>query len=486
MSDRKASTFFKGISVQAIVTVVMGLLEMVLFSVFSRLLSKEDFGYFAALIGVVAICQSISEAGLGASIIQKKDASKKFVSTAFTLSFGMGLICAIILFLLAPKIAILVSDETLTVPLRIMSVSLVLNSLISVGNAQLYRELKFKRVGLLRCISYILAGTIGVFLALKGFGLYAIVTYTVCDSLILVILLYLTSVKVPKCCIGKEESKGIISFGGWLTLGVILNNITRQMDKIFTSRLISVEALGSYNRPAGFVSSLTSKITGMFDTVLFPMLSDLQNQRERVISVFYRSISLLNSISAVLSAIFFFNAELIITIFFGEEWLELAPIMKIVSISVLFNVDGQLVDCFFRSMNFVKTGFFVRLLGAIITLLCIFIGAKRGITGLAIGLVISNVSLILIKIIILTFKLEASLKTVIHSWLLAWKPVVILILIGCISFFFEPSIIKHIILAVVFAFVIIMEFGFFPKMVSEAYEDIVYPQVQSIKNRFRR
>lgn len=484
--EQKANTFFRGVSVQAVVTVVMGLLEMVLFSLFSRLLSKEDFGYFAALIGVVAICQSISEAGLGSSIIQKKDASKRFVSTAFTLSFGIGLICAILLFLLAPKVAILVSDETLTIPLRIMSISLVLNSLISVGNAQLYRELKFKQVGLLRCISYTLAGTIGVFLAYKGFGLYAIVTYTVCDSLILVMLLYLTSVKIPKFCIGKEESKGIISFGGWLTLGVILNNITRQMDKIFTSRLISVEALGSYNRPAGFVTSLTSKITGMFDTVLFPMLSDLQNQRERVLSVFYRSVSLLNSISAVLSAIFFFNAELIITIFFGEEWLDLAPIMRIVSISVLFNVDGQLVDCFFRSMNFVKTGFFVRLLGAIVTLLCIFFGAKRGITGLAVGLVISNVSLILIKIIILTFKLDASLKTVAHSWLLAWKPVAILILIGSLSLFFEPSILKSIVLAVLFALVIIIEFGFFPKMVSEAYEDMVYPQVQSIINRFRR
>ena len=483
MTEPRTNTFFKGLSVQTIVTIVMGMMEMVLFALFSRLLSKSDFGYFAAMMGVIAICRSVADAGLGSAIIQKKDATDRFVSTAFTLSISIGVAFSVLVFFLAPVLARLVADDYLSMPLRIMSASFVLNSFISVGYAQLYRQLKFKRVGLIRCISYLMAGIVGIVLALKGFGLYSIVAYTLLESLFAVIILYSTSVRIPKIEFSRSDSKGIIHFGGWLTLSVILNNITHQMDKVVTSKLISVEALGSYNRPAGFVSNLTSRITGIFDNVLFPMLSDLQDQKERVIGIFYKSVSLLNSISAVLSVVFFFNAELIITVFFGQKWMDLVPIMRIVSISVLFNVDGQLVDCFFRSLNYVKTGFFIRLIAAIVTLAAIVIGAQFGIKGLAVGLVVSNVAIILIKIITLTVKVHANLRQVCVAWLKAWKPVLPLLLVGIVSLFVENSLVKYISVAVVFSVIIFVEFALVPKMVSDAYTQIVYPQVLSIKNK---
>ena len=71
MEDKK-TTFFKGVSIQTIITALMGVLEILVFAIMSRLLSKEDFGYFAALTGIMTICTSITEAGHGASIIQKK------------------------------------------------------------------------------------------------------------------------------------------------------------------------------------------------------------------------------------------------------------------------------------------------------------------------------------------------------------------------------------------------------------------------------
>lgn len=485
MSEAKTIAFFKGLSVQTVVTFILGAMEMVLFALFSRLLTKTDFGYFAAMMGVIAICQSISEAGLGSSIIQKKDASEEFISTAFTLSLSMGILFSVFVFFLSPFIARLVADDYLTIPLRIMSASFVLNSLISIGNAQLYRQLRFKRVGVIRCLAFFFAGLVGILLAIRGFGLYAIVAYVLLESVFAILLLYSTSVRIPKLYLSYSDSKGIINFGGWLTLGVVLNNITRQLDKIFTSRLLSVEALGSYNRPASFVSNLTSRITGIFDNVLFPLLSDLQDQRLRVLEVFYKSISLLNSVSAVLSAVFFFNAELIITVFFGKNWLDLVPIMRIVSISVLFNVDGQLVDCFFRSLNFVKTGFYLRLMGAIITLASIIAGAQFGILGLAVGLVVSNVTMIIIKVLSLSVKVGANLFVVSRAWLSAWKPVLPLIAFGCFSLLIKGSLLFSILVAIVFASIIVLEFLFFPNMVSEVYQSVVYPQLVTFINKQR-
>lgn len=486
--SNKTSTFFKGMSVQTLITIVMGVLEIVVFAIMSRLLSKSDFGYFAALMGMVAVFQSLSEAGLGSAIVQKKGDNTKHVSTAFTLSCLLGLIGTCVVFVLAPLLATLIADDTLTLPLRIMSFTIFLNALISVGNAQLYKSLKFKKVGIIQSISYLLSSGIGIIMAFNGCGLLSIVTYTVLNSLFIFLILYLTTVKVPKIGMYKSETKGIVSFGGWLTMGVILNNLTQQLDKLLMSKWLSVEALGAYNRPAGFTNTISTKINGIFDTVLFPMLSELQDNKDAVIRTFYKAVGLLNSFSIILASIFFFHAELIIQIFFGQQWLELVPIMRVVSISIVFNINGRLVDCFFRSLNFVKTGFYLRMLGVFVTFLALYVGSKFNVMGVAIGLVMANVIMILVKMTTLCLKINGGLISMFTYWVKAWKPILLLSSIGTVYIAIIPNhgFIVNIIFAVIYAIIMAIEFVFYPRLVSDEYVATVYPMVMKLYTKFRK
>lgn len=483
METSRTSLLFNGISVQTIVTITMGILEVVYFAIMSRLLSKDDFGYFAAITGVMAICMSLSEAGLGSAIIQKKDASYKHISTAFSLSLILGLACSIIVFSVSPWIANIVADEAITTPLRLMSSTIFLHSLISVGNAILYRNLNFKQIGINSIIAFTTSCCIAIVLANFGYGLYSIVAANILNSIFIAILLYCFSVKIPKLTIFREDVSGIVSYGGWLTIGVIINNISHQMDKLVLSKWMSVEALGAYNRPAGFVSSINTKIHSIFDTVLFPMLSDIQDDTERITKVFYRAVSLLNSLSVILATIFFFNAELIVTIFFGTSWLDIVPIMQIGAIGAIFSIDHRLVDCFFRSLNFVKTGTKLRLLGVGLTLTSLYIGAQHGIVGVAWGILITNLTLVLIKMITLAVKVKANIVSMFITWILAWKSAIIPVIVGCIYMSQPHSIISNIVFALIFGITIAIEFAFFPQLVGQEYQSSVYPYVEKIKNK---
>ena len=484
-NDNKTKTLFKGMSVQTLVTIVMGVLEITYFAIMSRLLTKSDFGYFAAIGGVMAICMSLSDAGLGSAVIQKKDASEKHVSTAFSLSCIMGGLFSALLFLLSPNIANLIADDTLTLPLRVMSSTIFMHSLISVGNALLYRKLNFKRIGINSVCAYFLSSCIGIILACNGFGLMSIVFANILHSVFILIFLFGFCVKFPRWGIYKEETRGIVSFGGWLTIGVVLNNISHQLDKLVLSKWLSVEALGAYNRPAGFVSTVSSKINGIFDTVLFPMLADMQDNKGKVKTVFLRAVSLLNSFSVILAITFLFNAELIVSIFFGKEWFYIIPIMQIVSLSVIFNIDGRLVDCFFRSLNYVKTGTELRFLGAILTLVCLYIGAQHGITGVAWGLFISNVSLIIIKMIVLCLKIKTSLLEMLKCWLIAWKPAIIPGLVGIIYLNLPHNTLTNLMFAAIYGIIIVAEFVFVPKMVGSEYRSTVYPMIAKFIDRIK-
>lgn len=479
----KTTQFFKGISTQTIITLVMGVMEVVVFAIISRLLSKTDFGYYAAISGIIAIFMSISEAGLGSAIIQKKNASGEFISTAFSWSMIIGLFVTMLVFTLAPTLATLIADDTLTIPLRMMAITILFHSIISVGNGILYRKLSFKTVGLISIISYFTASVVSIIMAAKGMGLIAVVALPIVNSVVYILLLAFC-VKFPKLFIRRQETKEIISYGGWLTLGVIVNNLTHQLDKLLLPKWMSVATLGAYNRPAGFVSSISNKINSIFDTVLFPMLSDLQQDASRVKNILLKSVSLLNCFSVILAAIFFFNAHLIISIFFGVQWLDMVPVLQIISLSVIFNVNGRLVDCFFRSLAFVKIGFFLRVTSAIVTFTCIYIGSKFGVSGVALSIVIANVINILTKVVVLAIKTRVSVVDVFRKMVVSWKVVLPILIIG-VPFLMIGSHtwLINIIFALIFAVVVIAEFTFYPQFVGSEYVTTAYPMVEKIKNK---
>ena len=481
------SKFFKGVSVQSAITITIGLMELIVFSLMSRLLSKSDFGYFAALSGITTICTSITEAGLGSAIIQKKDASISFIQTAFSLSWIFGGLGSIILFVFAPSIAGMIADLHLTLPLRVMSINIFLACIASVGKSILVRNLKFKIYGTYEIIAYASSSFIGIVLAFLDFGLYALVSISICNLILLNIMLYFRQIKLPKMRVVKKEIKDIMSFGGWLTLSVVVNNITQQMDRLFLSKWLSVSILGSYNRPAGFVSTITGKINGIFDMVLFPMLSKIQDDPLKIKNVFTQALRLLNSFSAVLFAIFFFNAELIITVFFGKNWLELTPILRIISVYIIFNIDNRLVDCFFRSLGYVDIGFYIRVVSAILTFSSLYIGAKYGLYGVAVSLVCANIITVIIKIIVLSRKVNVNLFTVVKSFFIAEKPLIPLIIIGIPFLFFAGhSLIENIVFAIIMSIIICVQFILFPKTVSYEYTQMVYPLVRKGLNKIRR
>ena len=470
-------------SSQTIVTIVMGVLNIVVFSIMSRLLSKEVFGYYAALWAVVTIFQSISTAGLGSAVIQNKNYSESFYSTAFSLSLLISSVLAMILFFSAPLLARLIINEELTLPLRFLSIILITTSLESVGRGILIRQLKFLKFGIIQIVSYSVSYGLGIILAVKGMGVYSLVVAALLNSILICLLVFITGVHIPRLGIHRNECKAIVSFGGWLTASVLVNQLTTQLDKLVLSKWLSVEALGSYSRPSGFVSSVNEKINSIVDTTLFPILSSIQDCRERIASALERGIGLLNSFSCVLAAVFFFNAELIISVFFGKSWLDLVWVLRIISIGVIFSVDARLVDCFFRSLGLVKDNFWLRLLCMFIMIASLYIGARFGILYTAVAVVTANIVSITIKFLYLCFKLRIGAVVLFKAFFQSLKPVILLCIVGIPFICIETSMLQQWIFAFVFGAIIVVEFFCIPSMVGSNYVREVGEYIVAIKQR---
>ena len=205
---------FSGIKSQTLVTIIMGVVEMVFFSVMSRILSQEDFGYYAIITAVTVVLTTITEAGMGSTLIQRKNPSEQFISTAFTISFGIGTISSLFLLLTAPLFSrIMTGDDSLTLAFRLMALPLLLSNVNSIARATMMRKLNFFKFGVFQIIAFVISNSIAVFVALTGYGFYAIITGAVLNQLFMTVLLYTFSHFTPKFRVYRQEVKSIVVFG---------------------------------------------------------------------------------------------------------------------------------------------------------------------------------------------------------------------------------------------------------------------------------
>ena len=479
----------KGISSQAVVTIVLGIVEIVSFSIMSRLLTKEDFGYYAAITAITAVFATFSDTGIGSSIIQQKTINKRYVDNAFTLSLIFGLFISLLLFSFSGVLSKSVADSSMKGPLMLMSITLLLHCLTSVNFSLMHRELHFFRIGLIKLSSLVITMTIAVCLAYKGLGYYAIITKAVLDSL----LKYLFSLILCRTRFGialdASTFKKIFSFSGWLMASSLFRNLAHQVDKLMMPHLLSVNALGAYNRPKEFVEQISGNLNSIFDSALFPVLSGIQDEKTKLNSAFKRSMYFMNIFALLLTLFFVFNSSLLIRVFFGEQWLDLKYIMMVSSCGLLFNVDGRLADCYLRSLGMTKQQFFFRIFEFVLKTTGVLLGFKGGILGIAISVVVTNFIAKIIKIIYIGNCVDVSWGECLKIIVFSWRFAIIMIPVCLLAYFLVPSgdWLGELICLGIFCIVAIVIFLFLPKVVGQQYYENGYEKVKSLlSQRFAR
>ena len=414
------ATTVKSLSVQTIVTVIQTVISLASFSIMSRLLTKDDFGYYAVISAITAIFYTLTEAGFGSAVIQKKDVTKSYYDTAFSLSLYTGVVFSVVLFLGSGLIAKLFADESLATPLKVMSICVLFCSLNSVTKANMTRKLAFAQIGRYTIYGHIIGMVLGVTAAYFHYGVYSIIIQNVFGQVFTFCIFYFNLEIKPKWFnVERKSVREIVSYGGWLTASCIFRTIYQQVDKLLTGKWFSMAVLGAYNRPAGFITEISSKFTGILDTVLFPILSSFQDDKDKTKRAYDGLIHSSNLLSGIICSLCIISNKWIIDIFFGKDWESISTIFCILSLYLLLSVNGRIMDCFIRSLAFVKMGFYLRILACVITISCLFLGKEYGLVGIAMAMVVSNYLIILTKMLYVGYKIEI---TFLHTMKTMLKP----------------------------------------------------------------
>lgn len=480
MADQTSNTHkaIKGMSSQALVTIVLGVLEIVSFSIMSRLLTQEDFGYYAAITAITTVFASFSETGIGSAIVQRKEINARFINNAFTLSFIFGLFITLLLFMLAKPLSIAVADETMMVPLMLMSVTLLCHCLTSVNISIVHRQLKFLQLGLIHLISLVVTTVVAIILALYGLGYYAIIAKVVLSSVLSLVLSWILAKTRYHFALDKDTFKSIFSFSGWLMASVFFRNLAQQMDRLLMTRLISVETLGAYNRPKDFIGQISNRIAGIFDSALFPVLSQIQDNFNSMKNAYLRSVYLLNLVSSLLAIVFVFTCELIIRIFFGAEWFNVIAVFQVLSVAIIFSFDARLADCYLRSLGLTKQQFFFRIFEVMAKFLGLIIGYRWGIMGIAVSVLITDAIMVGVKHFYIASKIGIKLKEGLFALFSSLQGCIIMVPFLVLADYLSPQTTGgELVMVVVSGVLIILCYLIVPSLAGREYKNVYYPQI---------
>lgn len=488
MSEQSnASKVLKGVSTQSLITILSGIIEIVAFSIMSRLLSQQDFGYYAAVTAVSTIFAAFSDAGIGAAVVQRKNLDQKYIDNAFTLCLLFGLFGSLLLVACSGPAARYVADATMQVPLMLVAITLLTGTLSSVNFSIMHRKLQFLRMGIIRILALIITTIVSIALAIKGFGYYAIIAKVILYSIVTLIVSYFAAHTKYHLSFDLKAFKEIFGFGGWLQASSFFRKIADQVDRLMMSSLFSVQTLGMYSRPKEFINNMTGRLTDIFDSSLFPVLSTIQDEKGRLVKSYQLALYYLNIVGLLLTLTFMFNSELIIRIFLGSEWMNVNKLFILLSLSGIMMINGSLGDIFLRSLAYTKQQFFLRVIQSLVSILLILLAAKVGVLAVAAAYLLAYGLVVFLKMHFIAKRINYGLMDALGDILSAFKVVLYYLPAYAICMAFIPNTIEgNILKLMVFGIITILVFLVFPNCVGRKYNDEMYSRVlQFIKGRIK-
>ena len=279
---------------------------------------------------VVTSLWALSEFGIAAAVIQRPELDTKFAHTAWHMSWARGALLTLCCWSLAPVAASFFERPDLLPLLRWAAVIPLIHGLESLGGTLLQRELDFKRRSVIDLCKEGMNTIVAVLLAYYWQAdVRALLWGVICGSLASTLVSYLVHSYRPKMEFHVQSCRDIWRYGGHLLgAGILLFAITN-LDNVAVAKLAGVEQLGHYAVAFMLAGLLTNQLVQAFNRVIFPALSEIQHDDERLRRALCYSMRTMVGVLTPVVCLVALIPEFTIGVILGEHWLPAVPALLV-------------------------------------------------------------------------------------------------------------------------------------------------------------
>lgn len=292
--------------------------------VLARLLSPDDYGLIGIITIFTTVCTAIINGGFSNALIRTQKPTDEDYNTAFICNLLMSILLYAIVSLCSPLIADSFNRQELVALTRVSSFTMIIGALAIVQQTRLTKRIDFKTQTMITLIASILSGIVGIALALMNFGVWALVVQGIVAQTLRTVLLWFFNHWVPSIRFSKESFNRLFGFGWKMMASGILDSLWTQLYQVIVGKFYSPATLGQYTRANQFASLFSSNLTSVIQRVTFPVLSDIQYEKDRMIAAYRKIIKTTMFITFALMFALGAVSEPLLYCLIGEKWHEAA------------------------------------------------------------------------------------------------------------------------------------------------------------------
>ncbi|MCD8386662.1 MAG: lipopolysaccharide biosynthesis protein [Bacteroidales bacterium] len=250
--------------------------------VLARLLTPTDFGLVGAVLIFQAFASLLVDSGFSYALLQRKQPSRLDYSSVLWFNLGIATLLYVALYFCAPLIADCFQHDQRLIPLsRAMFLSMILNASAIVQVNQLTKRMHVRPIAVANIVSLSVGGALGIIMAVKGYGAWAIVGQALANSGVKSLWLWATSHWWPAMKMSWTALRGYFSVGSGMMMTSFLNTLFLNIFSFFIGNQSGMARLGYYTQADKWskmgITSLSQTLTSSF----IPPLSAVQDDPER-------------------------------------------------------------------------------------------------------------------------------------------------------------------------------------------------------------
>lgn len=354
----------------------------------ARILAPADYGTVSLVAVSISILDVFVNCGFGVALIQKKDADNTDFSTVFFFNIGWSIVCYIVLFLVSPLIASFYNNPYIKDYTRVAGTIILVGAIKNILQAYIAKNMMFKKFFWATIGGTAFSGIVGIYMAINGFGTWALIAQNLSNAVIDTIILWITVKWKPQCVFSINRLFKLLKFGGKMFFASLMETIYNNIRVLIIGKYYSTEDLAFYDKGQSWPILIIENINSSMDSVLLPALSAEQGNKDRVKTMMRRSLTVSCYIVWPMLIGLLVIAYPLIDFVLTKKWIESVFYLRLACFVYMFwpihTAHLNTIQALGRSDIFLKQEIIKKVIG-IITLV---VTVPMGVRAIAIGLVI--------------------------------------------------------------------------------------------------
>lgn len=351
----------------------------------ARLLLPEDYGLLAIVLVVVGIGEIIRDFGLSTAAIRAPELSEDTRDALFWINTAIGAALCVVVVACSGLLADLFGRPPLTAIACALAGTFVLNGMATQYRVTLTREMRFRSLVTADVVAQTAAAAVAIALAALGTGYWALVAQQLVQSALVLVLVAVPARWLPGRPRRTPGLRPYLTLGLHLVGTQLVNYAGNNVDTVTIGLRFDAAALGLYNRGFQLLMTPLNQLRSPATTVALPVLSRLQDDRERFDEYLRRGQLALGFPIVVSLGVVAGAAGPLVELLLGPSWSGVTPILALLAVAAASQTLAFVGLWTYLSRGLGAQLFRYTVGTSVLRLACVLTGSAWGVVEVAAG-----------------------------------------------------------------------------------------------------